>query len=77
MLFFKKYNGIGNMPKPYMHLSLGNMGYSSSQCSIIPLGAGIDDTKVYVPIQCPTGTDFGAIHDSGINPANLRPNNFC
>ena len=55
MLFFNGYKGI-LIPKPYMAYSIGNMGYSSSMCSIIPLGAGNLVGAVNVPVSCPPGT---------------------
>jgi glucan phosphoethanolaminetransferase (alkaline phosphatase superfamily) len=39
--FFQKYDGIRpSVQKSFVKYSLGNMGYSSAQCSLIPLGAG-------------------------------------
>lgn len=48
-VYFKKYDAI-QLKKPYVQYSLGNMGYSSSQCSIMPLGGGTEDAYVYIPI---------------------------
>jgi hypothetical protein len=48
IMYYKQGTGItnGTMLADY---SLGNMGYSTTQCSIIPIGAG-DEDYIYVPI---------------------------
>jgi len=76
MLFFNSYKGI-LLPKPYMAYSIGNMGYSSSMCSIMPLGAGNLVGAVNVPVSCPPGASYDSTFSSGINPKDLFPNNFC
>jgi hypothetical protein len=67
------------MQRPLAQYSLGNMGYSSTQCSIIPMGAGTNYYTFSVPIQCP----FGSINTNqgeylfGVNEKSLLPNNYC
>ena len=75
--FFAKNDGIRpEIQKPYVKYSLGNMGYSTSQCSLIPLGAGDSIQDIQIPLQCPFG-DFTNAYSYGVNPAELLPNNFC
>jgi len=73
--FYSQYDAI-KIPKMMMTNSLGNMGYSSAQCSLLPLGAGPEAASINVPIECPFG-NFGEAHSFGINPGNLVPNNYC
>jgi len=40
MLTYKSHEGILK-PMMFAKLSLGNMGYSTSQCTSIPLGVGV------------------------------------
>ena len=49
--FFSKHGAIkGATKKPFAEYTLGNMGYSSAQCSFMPIGAGADPTFFTVPI---------------------------
>ena len=61
--YFDKYNGINkNIRKPYVQYSLGNMVYTTTQCSLIPLGAGAESNNFYVPLSCPTNTSYDATY---------------
>ena len=75
IIFYSEYDGItdGNY---FSGQSLGNMGYSSYACSLIPLGAGEDDTVVSVPIACSFGT-YNETYSYGVNPSGLLPNDLC
>jgi hypothetical protein len=48
-------------------LTLGNLGYSTTSCSSIPLGAGDSKETVSPPMQCLYGT-LGQVHSFGVNP---------
>ncbi len=62
MVFYSSYNAIpANILKPYARLSLGNMGYSSSQCTSVIYGLGL------IPLSCPTGTSITTVPHFGIN----------
>ncbi len=75
--FFQKYDGIRPAAqKSYVKYSLGNMGYSTAQCSLIPLGAGDYEDSFQVPLECPFGT-FGTAYSFGVNKQSLLPNNYC
>ncbi len=51
MSFYNQHGGIAKaLQKPLAGYSLGNMGYSSTQCSMIPLGAGPDEYSFDLPL---------------------------
>lgn len=75
MMFYGSYSGIKS-PKSLMQYSLGNMGFSHAECTILPLGAGDGTFGFKVPLNCSYGV-VGKIHAFGLNPKNLYPNNFC
>jgi hypothetical protein len=58
------YNGHDGIVAPvkYSKQSIGNMGYSSAQCSNIPLEVG------KMSAQCPYG-QIGEIFHFGVNPS--------
>lgn len=60
MLYYKGHDGILS-PLSFSTWSLGNMGYSSAQCSNIPLEVG------KLSAQCPYG-QIGQIYTFGVNP---------
>jgi hypothetical protein len=62
MVFYTSYNAIpGNVLKPYARLSLGNMGYSTTQCTSVLYGLS------KIPLSCPTGTAITDVTQFGIN----------
>ena len=66
------YQNGGGITKPirYAPYSLGNLGYSTSQCTSIPLEIGV------LPAQCPFGR-IGEIYAFGINPATMLSRAYC
>lgn len=75
LIFYHQGTGIID-GESYSSWSLGNLGYSTTECSLVPLGAGIDTTTVPVPVSC----DYGHYNNSvafGINEAELLPNDYC
>lgn len=64
MFFYKSYSAIpDNVVKPYARLSLGNMGYSTTQCTSVLYSLG------KIPLSCPKGTNINAVTQFGINTA--------
>jgi hypothetical protein len=62
MIFYSSYDAIpSNVVKPYARLSLGNMGYSTTQCTSVLYGLG------KIPLSCPTGTYITDVTQFGIN----------
>jgi len=63
ILFFQGGSAYDNVKakSSYLDTYIGNLGYSSVQCSQIPVGVG------KLSISCPFGT-IGEIYDSGVNP---------
>lgn len=70
MMFYKSYNGITGTSVGYSKLSLGNLGYSSTQCQIVPLDLG------KVTMFCPYGT-VADIKYLGINPSTMKERDIC
>ena len=52
------------------------MGYSASECSLMPFGAGYDAELIYVPLDCDFGS-YNGYYAYGVNPLNLLPNDLC
>lgn len=75
LLFYHNGTGITD-GEDYSTWSLGNLGYSTTECSLISMGAGTDDTVVPVPVTCDYGT-YNSSEAYGVNYAGLMPNDYC
>lgn len=75
MFYFSSYSGI-QVPKKYMDMTLGNMGYSGSECSLQAMGAGGYTGFFYMPAACMVG-QVSSTYSMGVNPVGLSPNNWC
>ena len=68
-VFYKSGTGI-SVPKGYTKFSLGNLGYSSSQCTRVPFDLN------QIPMYCPYGNITKIAH-FGINPSNMKDKDSC
>ena len=68
-IFYKSGTGI-SIPKGYTKFSLGNLGYSSSQCTRVPFDLN------RIPMYCPYG-NISTIAHFGINPSNMTDKDSC
>lgn len=62
------YKGLNDAHVQYERSSLGNLGYSSVQCSSIPVEVGV------LTLSCPFGT-IGDVYDYGVNFGDSSPSN--
>lgn len=68
-IYYKK-GGAYTTVKSYEGLSLGNMGYSSTECTIVPL----DLNKI--TMSCPYGI-ISKVYHIGINPSGMTDKDAC
>lgn len=67
---YYKNGGAVHSPTKYEGLSLGNLGYSSTECTIVP----IDLNKI--TMTCPYGI-ISKIYHIGINPEGIKDKDAC
>lgn len=72
MVTYKSYNAIDPKDKTvgYSRMSLGNLGYSSTQCQMVPVDLG------KIAMFCPYGT-ISTITYLGVNPGNMAERGVC